>query len=303
MAQRYGGKYSPDGLSDTPSKERSATQSKGFKGATVDPVGARSNVLFVPPIVLAFMSLNDGAIGMALGLVGAGALLLGAWLLRGGLTAEAAYEARKVARRPAFPRKIGAAVLTGLGAAIGAYATEPGMIAPAIFGVAAATLHIGAFGIDPMRDKGMEGIDSFQQDRVARAVDEAERHLIAMKDAVKRSGEHRIIARVEQFESIARDLFRTVEEDPRDLTGAKKYLGVYLMGARDATVKFADVYARTNDPQARADYEALLDDLEQNFAARTRKMLLDDRSDLTVEIEVLRDRLQREGVRIEREIE
>jgi hypothetical protein len=98
-------------------------------------------------------------------------------------------------------------------------------------------------------------------------------------------------------------LFRTVEEDPRDLTGARKYLGVYLMGARDATVKFADVYARTGDPHARADYEALLDDLEQNFAARTRKMLLDDRSDLTVEIEVLRDRLQREGVRIERDTE
>jgi hypothetical protein len=303
MAQRYGGKYSPDGTSDATSTATSATKSKGFKGATVDPVGARSNILFVPPIVLAFTSLNDGAIGMALGLVGAGALLLGAWLLRGGLSAEAAYNARKVARRPVFPRKIGAAAFTGLGTAIAAYATEPGLIAPAIFGTAAAALHVGAFGIDPMRDKGMEGIDTFQQDRVARAVDEAERHLNAMKDAVKRSGEPRIIARVEQFEGIARDLFRTVEEDPRDLTGAKKYLGVYLMGARDATVKFADVYARTHDPQARADYESLLDDLEQNFAARTRKMLLDDRSDLTVEIEVLRDRLQREGVRIERDIE
>ena len=72
-----------------------------------------------------------------------------------------------------------------------------------------------------------------------------------------------------------------------------------MQGARDATVKFADVYARTRDAQALADYTALLDDLEQNFAARTRKMLLDDRSDLTVEIDVLRERLQREGVRLD----
>ena len=299
MAQRFGGKYSPDGASNTPQ----TPSSKGFKGATVDPVGARSNILFIPPIVLAFTSINDGAIGMAVGLVGAGALLLGAWLLRGGLRAEAAYDARKVSRRPAFPRKLAAGVMTGLGVAIAAYANEPGVIAPLIFGVAATVLHVGAFGIDPMRDKGMEGIDTFQQDRVARAVDEAERHLLAMRDAVKRSGDRKIIARVERFETTAKELFRTVEEDPRDLTGAKKYLGVYLMGARDATVKFADVYSRTGDHQARADYEALLDDLEQNFAARTRKMLLDDRSDLTVEIEVLRDRLQREGVRIEREYE
>ncbi|SHG75910.1 5-bromo-4-chloroindolyl phosphate hydrolysis family protein [Marivita hallyeonensis] len=297
MAQRYGGKYSPN---NTPETANTPTP-KGFKGATVDPVGARSNVLFVPPIVLAFTSINEGAVGMALGLVGAGALLLGAWLLRGGLTAEAAYNARKVARRPAFPRKISAAVLAGVGVAIAAFANEPGVLAPAIFGIAATALHIGAFGIDPMRDKGMEGIDTFQQDRVARAVDEAERHLMAMRNAVKRSGDRKMISRVERFEVTARDLFRTVEEDPRDLTGARKYLGVYLMGARDATVKFADVYARTQDPKARADYEALLDDLEQNFAARTRKMLLDDRSDLTVEIEVLRDRLQREGVRVERD--
>ena len=103
--------------------------------------------------------------------------------------------------------------------------------------------------------------------------------------------------RVEKFQTAARDLIRTVEEDPRDLTAARRYLTVYLMGARDATAKFADIWLRTRDGQALADYAALLDDLEQNFAARTRKMLLDDRSDLTVEIDVLRERLQREGVR------
>ena len=79
-------------------------------------------------------------------------------------------------------------------------------------------------------------------------------------------------------------------------TAARRYLGVYLLGARDATVKFADIYARTRDPQVRADYEALLDDLEKEFAARTEKLLLDDRTNLDIEIEVLRERLEREGV-------
>ncbi len=70
------------------------------------------------------------------------------------------------------------------------------------------------------------------------------------------------------------------------------------MGAKDATVKFAELYSRNRDAKARRDYEDLLTDLEQNFAARTQSLLLDDRSDLTVEIEVLRERLQREGVRL-----
>ena len=45
----------------------------------------------------------------------------------------------------------------------------------------------------------------------------------------------------------------------------------------------------------------LLDDLEANFTGKTQKLLIEDRSDLTVEIEVLRDRLAREGVRMDRE--
>jgi len=73
-------------------------------------------------------------------------------------------------------------------------------------------------------------------------------------------------------------------------------LGVYLMGARDATIKFVDLYARNKDADARQNYAALLDDLEENFASKTQKMLLDDRSDMDIEINVLRDRLQREGV-------
>ena len=263
MAQRFGGKYSPDGKGDAVSAERGA-----YQGAQVNPVGARANLLFIPAIPMVFLALNDGAVNLTLALVSAGILTLAAWLLRGGLVAEAAYAARKVARRPAIPRKLFSSALTGIGIAIAAYRVEPGLVAPLLFGVAACGLHLAAFGIDPLRDKGMEGVDTFQQDRVARVVDEAETHLTAMTDAM-----------------------------PRDLTAARKYLGVYLMGARDATIKFADIYSRSRDTQARADYSDLLDDLSDNFAARTRKLLVDDRSDLNIEIDVLRDRLQREGVR------
>ena len=301
MAKRYGGEFSPDPTDD---ENQSVPERGTFDGARVDPAGAMTNVLFVPAIPLVFTSLNDGAVGLTVGLVAAAVLTLAAWLTRDGLRAEAAYHARKVARRPAFPRKMVGSLLTGVGIAIAAYKTslvggEAEVIAPLLFGMVATALHGVAFGIDPMKDKGMEGIDTFQQDRVARAVDEAETYLSGMTDAIKRAGDPKLEARVERFQTTARELFRTVEEDPRDLTAARKFLTVYLRGARDATIKFADVHARTRDPKSLADYTALLDDLEKNFSARTRKMLLDDRSDLTVEIEVLRDRLQQEGVRLE----
>ena len=294
MAKRFGGKFSPD-------DDQSAPEARGsFEGARVDPAGTRANILFIPAIPLVAMAFNDGAIGLTLALIAAGILTLAAWLLREGLRAEAAYVSRKVARRSAFPRKMAASLLTGVGVAVAAFKSgDGGVVAPVLYGVIATVLHGAAFGIDPLKDKGMEGMDTFQQNRVARAVEEGEAYLTAMTDAILRAGDRQIEARVEQFQNTARTLFRTVEEDPRDLTAARKYLTIYLMGARDATVKFADIYSRGHDAQARTDYLALLDDLEQNFAARTEKMLLDDRSDLNIEIEVLRERLQREGVRLD----
>ena len=69
------------------------------------------------------------------------------------------------------------------------------------------------------------------------------------------------------------------------------------MGARDATVKFADLYSRRQDGAARQAYESFLDDLEKDFSAKLTHFLDGDRSDLDIEISVLRDRLAREGVR------
>lgn len=295
MGQRFGGKYSPDGAPNN----SAPSPHNPFKNARVNPIGLRANLMSVPVALMLFFSLFSGASGMALGLMGA-ASWAAAWvMLREGLKAEAAYNERRVAKRPALPRKILAAVLVGIGAGFAAWKAEPGAIIAAVYALAATGLHLAAFGVDPLSDKGVEGIDEFQQNRVARVIDEAETHLASMRDAVLRAQDRRVETRVEQFQSVVRDLFRTVEEDPRDLTAARKYLTVYLLGARDATVKFADIYARSQDAQARSDYLTLLDDLEQNFAARNRKMLLEDRSDLTVEIDVLRERLQREGVRLD----
>ncbi len=288
MAEKFGGPYSPD--------DRDA--GKGWLGKRRSRVGARVNFLFLVPLPLAVRAFTQDPGALAMTLVALGVLLLSAWLTREGLLAQEAYEGRKIARRPALPRKLLGSALMGIGLYTAVYAAGGGVINGAIFATLGGVLHSFAFGLDPMRNKGMAGIDSFQQDRVARVVEEGEKHLKSMKDAILRAGDRKLEARVERFQTTVRDMFRTVEDDPRDLSAARRYLGVYLQGARDATAKFADLYGRTRDTGARADYETLLDDLETGFSAKTRALLLDNKSDMTVEIEVLRERLEREGVAI-----
>lgn len=302
MAQRFGGRYSPDpkrrGEAEEKAQDRAPVNAvpdgpQPFDGRRPRRGGARTNVLFLISLTMLIPAFTGGRDALLPGL-GAAALLVGAaWLTREGMRAHQEYDDRRIARRPAAPRKIMASVLTGVALALAASIGHPGLTAVGI-GIAGLVLHLAAFGPDPLRDKGAEGMDDFQTDRVARAVDEAERTLAAMKDAILRAGDRALEARVDRFADTARALFRTVEGDPRDLTAARKYLSVYLQGARDATVKFADLYRQNRDARARSDYEALLADLETTFAARTQDLLGGSRTDLDVEISVLRDRLKLE---------
>lgn len=284
MAQRFGGKHSPSG--NRPVDAPIGVAEPRVKGLW------RSRGLFLSGFLFLFPAFGDDPRDMLLGLCAGGLLVLSAWITREGQRAEAAYTARKVARRPAFPRKVAGAALTGAALALGGMIAHQGILYPALYALAGAALHLASFGLDPLADKGMEGIDAFQTNRVATAVEEGEKYLTAMKDAILRAGDQGIERRVDQFVTAARTMFRTIEADPGDLTAARKFMSVYLLGARDATAKFADHYAQTSDANARTEYEALLTDLETTFAQKTTAFLSNNRTDLDVEIAVLRDRLK-----------
>jgi hypothetical protein len=288
MAQRFGGKFSPTGTPPSPPRQPTPNS---FQSQRRTKAGFRSNLLFFLPVPFLWKAFFGDPVTLIFGLIAAALMLLGAWLTREGLFAQEAYEARTIARRPAMPRKAIGAVLFGAGIGCGVLMSGQGSLIATLLSTVAAFLHIGAFGFDPMSDKGVEGVDGFQTDRVAKAVDVGEAHLKAMKDAILRARDRQLETRVDHFIDTARQLFRTVENDPRDLTAARKYLGIYLQGAREATVKFVDLYAQSRDAKMRADYEALLTDLETNFASRTTGLLSDNHTDLNVEIEVLRERL------------
>jgi len=300
MSKKYGGKFSPKGSPDN-ARNDMALPNK-FRGRKAHKSKFRSKALFYVPLPLLFSGTSALRAGETTDMLfdwGAlGFLLLAAWLLRDGIIAQEAYNERKIARPPAIPRKIFASVLTGLGVALASFGgTDAGLLSSLILGGIATAAHSFTFGLDPLRRKGMGGVDAFETERVAKAVEQAEDLLQQTIEAAKRLNDRTLEGRVESLAVAARDMFRTVEEDPRDLARARKFLGVYLKGARDATIKFADLYSRNPNHTARSDYEALLTDLETSFADHRKVLLLDDRTDLDVEIEVLRDRLKQEGLK------
>lgn len=179
MAQRYGGKFSPEGgaqvstRSMAPMRHRLASRPKWV------------TIAATPFLLGAFLQSPQG---MVTDLAAFGLIALGMWMTGEGLKAEAAYDIRSVARRPAIPRKLFGGVLTALGLGLGA--AQPGVWAgAALIGLAGLALHWLAFGLDPMRDKGITESDDFQLQRAERLIDEAQNYLDQMSQAIARLGD------------------------------------------------------------------------------------------------------------------
>ena len=308
-AKRFGGAHSPGG-DPTGAETSRRTRMTGGKAKPSGGPNVRSWIMFILPTPLLFAvldaMLNSAPIRLILCLVAYAAFMLGAWLLREGQKAEAEFNARAIAKPPAFPRKICSAILAGIGVLLASWIGSSGgglmafgvaALTAIIYAVLAVGLHLMAFGLDPMKAKGMEdrGIAAAEMERVSDALDKAENKLQSIESLARSLNDREISEKVTDLNATVREMIKLVEEDPRDLGRARRYLGVYLKGADDATRKYTNNHERLNDPALRAEYLALLTDLQDSFARGKETLLLDDRTDLEVEIEVLRDRLGQEG--------
>ncbi len=297
-AKRFRGANSPDAKPGEATIE--AARPMKFRPRRKKPGGLALTLLFIAPFPLlldSFSKITDAApIGAAIALGTYALFVLAAWTLREGIKAEAAYNERKIARPPMFPRKLIAAGISGTAVFLTAwFGWGQGMITGIGFGALAVAAHLVAFGFDPMRRKGLPGFNEYETDRVARAVDKAEAIMAEIETAAAGINIRAVERRVGGLLDTVREMLRTVEQDPRDLTRARKYMGVYLTSARDATIKFAELNQRSRDRVKQAEYLSLIADLETSFNGERELMLQDNQSDLDVEIEVLQERLQREG--------
>ena len=121
MAKRFGGRFSPKAGPEAGPPARPAP------GEVRHPHEGRTKWITVmaSPFLLTAFFQGDPVV-MATSLAGFGITAGAMWMTREGLQAEAAYDARRVARRPAIPRKLFGGVLTGLGLAVGS--AEPGAL-------------------------------------------------------------------------------------------------------------------------------------------------------------------------------
>ncbi len=104
--------------------------------------------------------------------------------------------------------------------------------------------------------------------------------------------------RIDRVVALTERIFQRIREDPRDLRRSRKFMKVYLDGAADVAERL--VQLQESDREAAAKMAprmiALLAAMERAAEELHQKLLANDALDLDVQIEVLEQRIQREGL-------
>ncbi len=119
-----------------------------------------------------------------------------------------------------------------------------------------------------------------------------------LRSARRAMAGHILGQRIDRVVALTDRIIERIRQDPRDLRRARKFMNVYLDGAAQVAERL--VRLQQNDRAAAAEMAprmvALLAAMERAAEELHQKLLANDTLDLDVQMEVLEQRIQREGL-------
>jgi 5-bromo-4-chloroindolyl phosphate hydrolysis protein len=224
--------------------------------------------------------------------------LAGALITRQGMRNELDYERRKITRAPEYPLKTAGGALVGAATSITAFFSVGYTLPVSLcFGLGALLGFYMVYGFDPRAQK--QAVDAYGLDatkQVMEALATAERNITAIEQAKREVRNPELNARLGRISGLAREILTDIEDDPRDLRRARKFLNVYLEGTQRVVEGYARTHRNASSAALEDNFRHVLVTIEDVFMEQRRKLLENDLRDLDIQIEVLATQLKREGV-------
>ncbi len=224
--------------------------------------------------------------------------MLAATMLRRGIKIEAEALSRKIQRRAStVPYKMtGAAVLAVAMFIVAWIGIQYSLLDSLLFGLAVFTGSYLYYGFDPARKNTDISSIGITSEEVLELLDEGEAKIAAIETARKDIRNTEFRDRLQRIAHGARQVLKTIEEDPRDARGARKFLKVYLDGAQQVTEGYALAHRNEQAPALEDNFRRVLETIERVIDEQQAKLRENNLSELDVQIEVLQMQLEKEGI-------
>ncbi len=213
-------------------------------------------------------------------------------LINRGLLEEYNYNKAKITKAPKYKFKtlgaIGLGVTTLFLAVMIDHLSIINTIALPILATVGSFIY---YGKDPSVDKLPEN-SGVNYDKLLAELSQAEDKIKAIENTKDKIEDLELKDAIDKATIRAKDILTTIEEDPKDIRVARKFMVVYLDGIKDVVDKYNSIEGHNLDDSYRIRLIELLNDASSRFNKELDRLKSNDVFDLDVQIDSLKQQLK-----------
>jgi len=213
-------------------------------------------------------------------------------LAKKGFAQEREYKERTLAKAPKVPYKNIAGILLGVVTFYTAYVAGGAPFAKSLFlsiiSVAGWFLY---YGSDPKTDK-LENLGDISAEFVLETIGEAQSKLDAIRTHMKQIHDTALHQKLSGAMKQAEAILQTIQEDPKDVRVARKFLIVYIDGIAKVTDSYTQLEEEKIDDATKTRLHTLMDEVQTRFEKELERLKSNNQFDLDVRIDTLKAQIK-----------
>jgi 5-bromo-4-chloroindolyl phosphate hydrolysis protein len=208
-----------------------------------------------------------------------------------GLTKEYEYHTTTLTKAPSVPYKMITASMLGISTLFTAsIAGGESLLIGFFLGAIATVGYFLYYGFDPRVDK-LDNIGDISAAFVIETLAEARGKLADVEEnmrLIKATGVH---DKLRVATDKAYEILNNIEEDPKDLRVARKFIIVYIDGIKKVTESYTNMKEDEINAETKEKFSMLLSDVEKKFDKEIIRLKKNNQFDLDVQIDVLKEQI------------
>jgi 5-bromo-4-chloroindolyl phosphate hydrolysis protein len=250
--------------------------------------------IFLAPLFLSvFLALGkQNFVAFSYNLIAFGLFFATAKLNSFGLQKEYEYNTSTLIKAPKTPIKSLSAGLLGISTFYTAWIAGEEVFTTSIaLGIVSVIGYFLYYGFDPKDDK-LENIGDISAEFVIETLATARGKLAEVEEGMKKIHEKELFNKLRIATDKGYEILNNIEEDPKDLRVARKFIIVYIDGVKKVTSAYTAMDEKDIDKITKEKLSHLLTDVEKRFDKEIIRLKENDKFDLEVQIDVLQKQIK-----------
>ena len=209
-----------------------------------------------------------------------------------GLAQELEYYTKTLTKAPKTPYKLISGVLLGISTFFSAsIAGSQNLFISIFLGVIASIGYFLYYGFDPRADK-LTNIGDISAEFVLETLATARGKLKSIEDDMAHIKDTKLNSKLRVAIDRAYEILKNIEEDPKDVRVARKFIIVYIDGIKKVTESYIELDEQDITEETKEKLYNLLSDVEDRFEKEIIRLKRNNQFDLDVNIDVLQEQIK-----------